>query len=294
MFDIKDLAQFSEPIKRVIECLEKGASALFTPVIYKRMEKAKMLIAREQSEQKAELALKEAMTQDFIDEIRSSRDKYELENIAAIYGGAITLLREFDSIQLPDISPSAEWSAHFFDCSKDCSDDDVRKLWSRILAEEIKDPGHYYKRTLSNLRLIERYEAEWFVDFCKYSMDDCYIPSFVLDEDMYPFNQYQSLVDCGFLNAERGSVELHRETTLKLKTGVIIIKAKREVFEIPVLTLTDSGMQICSLLDIDADPIFVDKLVDTINGSGAASATIMNPNYEEKATTMDSIKEYVS
>ncbi len=268
------LAQLSEPIKRVIECLEKGASALFAPVIYKRMERAKMLIASEHSEPKAELVLKEAMTQDFIDEIRSSRDKCELENIAEIYGGAMTLLRNFDSAQLPATSPSAEWSAHFFDCSKNCSDDEVRKLWSRILAEEIKDPGHYYKRTLSNLRLIERYEAEWFVDFCKYSMDDCYIPSFVLDDEMYTFNQYQSLVDCGFLNSERGIVELHGESTLKLKTGSISIKATGEKYEMPILTLTDSGMQICSLIDIDADPVFVDKLVNTINGSGGASASI--------------------
>ena len=59
MFDIVALAQLSEPIKRVIECLEKGASALFTPVLYKRMERAKMLIASEQSEPKAELVLKE-------------------------------------------------------------------------------------------------------------------------------------------------------------------------------------------------------------------------------------------
>lgn len=51
--DIKDLAGLSEPLKRVIDCLDKGISSLMHPLVYKRVERARLLIEQERSDQNA-------------------------------------------------------------------------------------------------------------------------------------------------------------------------------------------------------------------------------------------------
>ena len=145
------------------------------------------------------------MAQDMIEVARTSRVRNELHNIAEIYGGAIREFQDFAPSQLPDTLPSNDWSALFYDSAKDCSDDDIRVIWSKILAGEIKSPGSYYKRILTNLKQMERHEAEWFVKLCKYVIEDTYVPELVLNEDLFSFNEYQLLVDCGLLNAKHGS-----------------------------------------------------------------------------------------
>ena len=121
MLEIKDLAGLSEPLKRVIDCLDKGISSLMSPFVYKRMERAKMQIEQERSDQNALIAIKEAMTQDLIKVARTTSDRLELQNVASIYGGAMTELQNFDPSKLPAALPSSEWSAHFYDCAKDCN-----------------------------------------------------------------------------------------------------------------------------------------------------------------------------
>lgn len=274
MFEIKDLAGLGEPLKRVIDCLDKGISSLMSPFAYKRMEKAKMLIEQGRSDQNAIIALKDAMVQDMIEVARTSRDRNELHNIAEIYGGAIRELKDFDPSRLPAEQPTNDWSAHFYDSAKDCSDDDIRVIWSKILAGEIKSPGSYYKRTLTNLKQMERHEAEWFVKLCKYVIEDSYVPEFVLNEDIFPFNEYQSLVDCGFLNANHGSMEIKFDSMLPLRDKELHIKIKDRPYHMRVIVLTDTGIQISKLISVEADTVFADKLVEQINKSKVASATV--------------------
>lgn len=272
--EIKDITGVGEIVKRVIDCLDKGVSSLLSPFAYKRMEKAKMLIEQERSDKNAIVALKDAMAQDMIEVARTSRDRNELHNIAEIYGGAIRELQDFDPSQLPVALPSDDWSALFYDSAKDCSDDDIRVIWSKILAGEIKSPGSYYKRTLTNLKQMERHEAEWFVKLCKYVIEDTYVPELVLYEDLFPFNEYQSLVDCGFLNANHGSMEVKFDTMLPLRDKELHVKIKDRPYHMNVIILTDTGMQISKLISVEADAVFAEKLVEQINKSEVATATI--------------------
>ena len=273
--DIKDVAGLSEPLKRVIDCLDKGISSLMHPFAYKRAERAKMLIEQERSDKNAIIALKEAMTQDMIEVARTSRDRNELHNISEIYGQALAELQSFDSSKLPAQLPSDDWAAHFYDCAKDCSDDKIRILWSKILAGEIIEPGTYYKRTLTNLKQIEKHEAEWFVDLSKYIIDNSMIPEFVLRQDLFPFNKFQSLVDCGFVNANDGSVELKIDTVMPLKGKNLSIRIKDRSYYMHVRTLTDTGYQIYDLINIQTDDDFANKLIEEINKSEVASASLI-------------------
>lgn len=274
--NVKDLAGLSEPLKRVVDCLDKGISSLMHPFAFKRDERAKMVIEQERSNQNAIIALKEAMAQDIINVARTSRDRNELHNIAEIYGGAMAELQGLDPSKLPANLPSDEWSAHFFDCAKDCSDDQIRVLWAKILAGEIKKPGKYYKRTLTCLKQIEKHEAEWFAELCKMSIENAYVPDFILDDNkFFRFNQFQSLVDCGFVNGSKGTITIDKDCVLECKSCDIDLKlASGEVF-LHVFTFTDTGFQICQLLECKTDDTFVQELLEYLNKRGAANACVV-------------------
>ena len=277
MFEIKDLAGLGEPLKRVIDCLDKGISSLMSPFVYKRMERAKMQIEQERSNQNALIAIKDAMTQDLIKVARTTRDRLELQNVASIYGGAMVELQNFDPSKLPVALPSSEWSAYFYDCAKDCSDDEIRILWSKILAGEIIEPGKYYKRTLTNLKQLEKHEAEWFVKLCKYSIENSYAPLFILDNENIYFNESQSLVDCGFIDANHGNLAIEKDEVVHLKTQSIYLclKDMKVPYHMNVMTFTDTGIQICGLVNVETDKAFVQSLVEKINSSNVASATLL-------------------
>lgn len=270
--EIKDIAGFGEIFKRVLDSLEKGISSILSPYVYKQMERAKLLIEQEHSEQNAIVALKEAMTQDMIAVCKTTRDRNELHNIVEIYGGAIAELQNFDTSKLPAHLPSNEWAAHFYDCAKDCSDEEIRILWAKILSGEIKSPGKYFKRTLTYLKQIEKHEAAWFVELCKYSVENCYIPSFVLQEGILPINQYQSLVDCGFVNASDCAISINTETVFSLK-GRKIKVVPNDVYTMRIMTFTDTGMQMCELINVEADTNFISTFIDKINNTNYAVAS---------------------
>ena len=282
--EMTDLVGLSLPLVRVIDCLDRGISSMLSPYVFKRLERAKMEIEQERSDQNALIAIKEAMTQDMISVAKTSRDRFELQNVAEIYGAAMLELQNFGPAKLPSAIPSNEWAAHFYDCAKDCSDDEIRILWSKILVGEIKSPGKYYKRTLTNLKQIEKHEAEWFVKLCKYTIEESIVPEFVLSNGLIPFNEYQSLVDCGFVNANEGNMVISKDSVspLKLKTININLNLLSNSYKLRVLTLTDTGIQICKLVNTATDETFAEQFVDVINRSGQATAELVK-SFEEQS-----------
>lgn len=275
MTDIKDFAGLSEPLCRVIDCLWKGISSVASPFVYKRMEKAKMLVERDNTNQKGVISLKEAMVEDFIAVARTTRDKQEIANIAAIYGMAAQELQMLDPLQLPDRQISNEWAAIFYDNAKYCSYEEVQVFWSKILVGEIQSPGRFYKRTLANLKLLEKHEAEWFCKLCSFILEEAYFPVFVIENELLPFNQFQSLVDAGFINSEQGSLTIDNDEIIPLKTQKIDVHCCGKEFHMPVYTLTDMGAQLSSLVHVETDDDFLKELIQTMNVSQQVFAKVI-------------------
>lgn len=274
LFEIKDLAGLSEPLCRVINCLDKGISSLAAPFLYKRMEEAKLLMEKKRADQNATVLLKEAMTQDLIAAARTTRDRLQIENISNIYGTALHELESFGTKPLPVELVKPDWAAHFYDCSKDCSEEEIRLLWSKILAGEISSPGKFFKRTLTCLKQLEKHEAEWFVNVCKYTIEDTYLPAFVLRDGTLPFNQFQSLVDCGLINATEGDMEIKEDSVLPLKSKKLHLNLKEQSCHIRVFLLTDSGMQLGELVNVETDAQYAMKLVLKLNQNNQVDAKV--------------------
>ena len=68
--------------------------------------------------------------------------------------------------------PDHDWTARFFEYVQDVSEEDVRRIWARILAGEVRSPGRVSLRTLSILRNMSRLEAELFSEAMRYVIQD--------------------------------------------------------------------------------------------------------------------------
>ena len=90
-------------------------------------------------------------------------------NIVAAVGQAA---EELGDDEVPDSEPNHDWIARFFEYVQDVSDEDVRRIWARILAGEVRHQGGVSLRTLSILRNLSREEAEFFAEAMQYRLDD--------------------------------------------------------------------------------------------------------------------------
>jgi len=195
----------------------------------------------------------------------SPRDVLEVGNVLSIYNIAYSFV---DESILFDKRIDTGWATYFYDCSKRVSDIKEQERWARIMVKELKTPGAIFKRTLHILSMASEVELDWFYDFIQYSLDDSYIPSFVIDNNFYPFNQFQSLIDCGFLNATQASVSYKSKDNIKTKAGSIIIDTKEGKASIGAYTLTDAGLQLCDLGEKKAPYSFYEKVKDIFEQTG--------------------------
>lgn len=201
----------------------------------------------------------------------SPRDVLEVGNVFSIYNIVFSLV---DESILHEKRIDKGWAAYFYDCSKRASDIKEQEHWARIMVKELKAPGAIFKRTLHILSIASEVELDWFYDFLQYSLDDSYIPSFVIDDNIYPFNQFQSLIDCGLLNTTLAGVSYKSKDTIKTKAGDIFIDTKDGKASIGAYTLTDAGLQLCNLGQKKAPHTFYKKVKEMFEQSGNITVDI--------------------
>lgn len=72
--------------------------------------------------------------------------------------------------EVPDLKPDPDWTARFFEYAQDVSDDDVRSIWARILAGQVRSPGCVSMRSLSVLRDLSTSDAEFVREVFRYRL----------------------------------------------------------------------------------------------------------------------------
>ena len=110
-----------------------------------------------------------AMTREGIAARLEFQEAKRQRNIAAAVRQAAG---ELGDDEVPDSDPNHDWIARFFEYVQDVSDEDVRRIWARILAGEVRCQGGVSLRTLSILRNFSREEAELFAEAMRYRLDD--------------------------------------------------------------------------------------------------------------------------
>jgi hypothetical protein len=91
-------------------------------------------------------------------------------NMEAVWGKTALMLE-------PGIDPSnveqldEDWLYLHSVGARKVSDEDMQTLWARILAEEVKEPRSFSKRTLWFLETLDKRDAETFTRLCRYTVE---------------------------------------------------------------------------------------------------------------------------
>lgn len=112
---------------------------------------------------------------------------------------------------VPDEPVDADWMNRFFNSVAEVSNEQMQRIWAKLLAGEIKQPNTFSIRTLDTLKNLTAYEADLFRSICPLvmrcpgnrdkSIEDYFILSDYFDENC-PVEYYvlQVLEDAGLLS----------------------------------------------------------------------------------------------
>lgn len=285
--EIKDLAGLSQPLTKFIEVVARGTGILYEPIHVKRMAKAKAIEMKTISSaiQDSELPIKydngqltiDTSTKDFIE--RTERRTLFLEakkqkNIEDIISGTYNNLETEKEVSEEPLDE--DWINRYFNIIGDVSNDDLKTIWSKILSEEIKQPGKYSLRTLECLRNISKSEAELFGKIANYIIkyrNVYYLPNEkeLLESVKIYYDSILKLDEASLINSSSNvNAKLNFDENIKenylIYNNTIIICKKEGKHEINLQAypLTEVGKNIFDIVSPTYNKEYFEKYIDII------------------------------
>lgn len=175
-----------------------------------------------------------------------------------------------------------DWFKQFTNYAQDISNEDLRKLWARILANEVKRPDTYSLRTLDFLRLLSKKEAEVIRSMAQFVLydvnDDAYILNSRTTEE-FKFNEIMVLMELGLLDNSSGlaiTVEKRDAPTINFflhhhGTGLFVYTEQTKLL-VRIYKLTSIGREIMALND-DV-PLNVNYVKDYVENAMKGDSTM--------------------
>jgi len=156
-----NLGDITKPATVLIEKISDAVGGIFKPYQMVRVAKAEAEVDHIRAESQIQVTdLQRRAMHRFLEE--EAKKQLNIENITQ---KALPLLEEKSSPQ--DLED--DWITNFFDKCRIVSDEDMQKLWSRILAAEANKPGAFSKRTVNLLADLDKIDAELFVQLCGFA-----------------------------------------------------------------------------------------------------------------------------
>ena len=198
---------------------------------------------------------------------------WQYENILSIFS---LFLTSIPNQQLIDKMIDKSWIARFYDLCKECDNEKIQDIWAKLLRKELLQEGLVFKRTLAVLDNMEGFEFDWFVEFCRFTIDNSYVFQYILyDNKYYPFNKFQTLIDCGLLNSTQGVIRFDKSESIKAKGYTLNLSINTEDYQGKIYTLTDAGTQLCELIEVKTSIEYLNQLKENIANSGKATLEII-------------------
>lgn len=243
-------------LKRLFRMLELGVGTadwkLLQPYINEFDVDGEVLT----SEQLA--CFQEKVAGDMTSQDYSPRDVNDLGNIITIFGRAAINVQESTP---PDKDINIGFAPKFYDYARGCYDKVKQELSAKILAKELSKPNSFYLRTLDVFFMADKFELDWFFEITKYVFDQACVPEFVLNNNrFYPFNQFQTLVDAGFINSSVGNMSLNDTTVMHFPMAEVKVEIPKPPVGLSIYTLTDAGAQLCDLYEAVTTDGYLEKL----------------------------------
>lgn len=182
-------------------------------------------------------------------------------NIESVIGKTVLELGDKNSDSTEEVDE--DWYTRFFNIVEDISDEQLQRLWARILAGEVLKPRTYTYRFLSVLSNISKNEFEIILKIAPFVSGDIIINDQrqLISKDI-SYHEIDILEDMGVL--KNGSVQI-RGLDLDSKQGTVFIEASDYAFVfinnglssihhmIDVIDVTETGKQLFKLANISLD-----------------------------------------
>ena len=225
-------------------------------------------------------------------------------NIAAVIGHAA---QELGDREVQEHEVDHDWTARFFADVQDVSSEEMQQLWGRILAGEVERPGSTSFRTMSILKNLDRGTALSFRRLCSARMTpqiglwgggveragNEFVLSLggraarnSLDKYGLSYNTLNRLNEHGLIIPEYDSELLHKILDSGLgrsprwtsmahgfqgHSWVLVPIDQRQgeqTIELSVILLTNSGMELAKVVDVEAMPEYQEAVADFFEKKG--------------------------
>ncbi len=218
---ISDVAGLSQPLTKLVETLARGAGILYEPIHKKRMAKAtaeeiqtiadvcqknlqipidyeKDGVVVSTNKQIADLA-KRAMLRNLAQEMNKQ------QNIEGILEYTKKVLGNETEVSKEPVSQT--WLSNFFEAAGHVEEEDLQKIWGKLLAGEIKQPNSYSLRTINVLKNMTTLEARIFQKLSSFVVTierEPVIPHYdkILEKYNVQYGEILLLDECGLVNAQ--------------------------------------------------------------------------------------------
>ena len=261
------LAKFAETI-----CFALGGTARGA----RKMADAKAYAAELEAKTKNKVALLEAKGQEALANYVAAKETRKLQNTMAVVEKAQAHFVEGEKVSAEPVDEG--WKNRFFGIIEEISDDELREIWGRVLAGEIKQPKSYSLRTLETLRNLTKEEASIVVKAAPYIIGNlCMYKDSVLS-----LSERLLLQEIGIMLDDGMGLEFNWEVKGKDTLSIAIdenyifilhndkenvVKCNTEIYK-----LSTAGSEIFRLVNIDvnAREAFYKTLADHFHKKGIA------------------------
>lgn len=175
--EVNDLLGLSQPLTKLVEVAARGAGVIYAPFHEKRMAKAtaeKIRIIADACQNSLQFPLNYNDAEGL--EISTNLSAQELcrrtiarkifqemnkqQNIEEVLEHAKNILEQEKEVSKEPVSQT--WLSNFFEAAGNVEEEDLQKIWGKLLAGEIKRPNSYSLRTLNTLQNMTSQEAKTF------------------------------------------------------------------------------------------------------------------------------------
>jgi hypothetical protein len=254
--NIDGLEKLAKPIGTLFNRITDAIGTLYEPIHMVRIAKSESKV-------------------DEIERRSSARLLREQENIDRIVLEALRHLH--DDARPEEIED--DFLPFFFGKAKRFSSEKMQNIWSRILAEEANKPGTYSKRTLNQLEVIDKDDAELLTALCNFV--------WIINGDPFPliFDQLDNMYAEYGLNSHKlehlddiGLITYTPIRSFKLQ-GLLSMnyfgkelvldstKSKKGKFDLGKAIFTKTGKQLASLCTASAIDGFYDELLKLLKAT---------------------------
>lgn len=271
-----------KPLEKLIDVISKGIGTVYKPRAIKKEAEAKAyeieIIERAKSKAIAEGKEIDAVTLDRIQERfihKEIKRQSNIDNVAQIAAEQISQEEHISEEPVDE-----DWSTRFFNIVEDVSDEEMQKLWGRILAGEVKQPKSFSLRTLELLKNLSKNEAEVFTLASTLVISSRNSPFLFRGDDNEALTKYGFTFEHRLLLTELGILQSETNITRNFQTltndyftyfesGKYLIKtlkkANSEMNNLPIYRFSKIGEELLKLITSKINDNYIKEFGAVLN-----------------------------